>query len=433
MNLPHNSLSQLPLPDDPEVIKEEVAQLAYLEISNQEKPATLFDFYLCCSNCMYGTGLLWSPYSFRSGALVAPIVNIICASLTMIAMYIQFDVSSKVGCYTFDQLWEKIIGPRFKIIPDVLLLFTSISATISDLNLILQSFRALFGPISADERDVYRNTMFLCVVVFTLGILPFCFMKYVRQTTYPSAFGMIFVFIYLIYNLYIFGGSVADRGGIDPSNQIMVSDKRFLMISFVNSFLSYHYQPIIFPIINEMDHPKTKLLIWTAWAVVLTGFVVNMICGLFGYFTLYDLNDGKIFLEYFRGNQNYFTGSKPFNNLLYVVIVLNLFCTMPTYFFAANNSIYSLLSSHPSLEWWIPPLIRAGFGLICAFLASIEGIVFKISLFLMNVSLLILTYVIIPVFYLLGPIEKSKPIQIACIIILILAIIFFILTVYYEF
>lgn len=379
---------------------------------------------------MIGTGLLWSPYSFRCGVVMSVVVNIICAILSMIGIFIQFDIAAKIREYTFDKIWSSIFGPAYKVLPDVLLLFSSIGTTIVQMNLIIQALRSIVGPISTEEPRFYLNSIFLCFIIFVIGILPFCLLKNVKYIIYPSQAGLMLVIIFLIYYLYIFIGFSIDRKGIDPEKQLKLIDCDFILICFKHSFLSYHYQPIVLPIVNEMNYPKKKSLIYSSWSVIFTGFMVYLTCGLLGYLTLYDINQGHIFLVYFTGEKPYFTGSAIFNFVMIIISILNFICSMPTYFFAANESIYTLFSLHPSLEWWIPPLIRAGFGLSCALLASIEGTLFTVGLFVSNVAIMTLSYIVIPIFYLYANIEKSKPLQGYCIFILIASAAFFIIIIY---
>lgn len=126
MNYSPLSTRHLPQLKEPAFIEKKKVKTSRFNVENTENPASISDFYLCCTNCMFETGLLWSPYSFRCGAVMSIVVNIICVILSMIGIFIQFDVAAKIHEYTFDKIWSSIFGPAYKVFPNVLLLFSSI-------------------------------------------------------------------------------------------------------------------------------------------------------------------------------------------------------------------------------------------------------------------------------------------------------------------
>lgn len=348
-------------------------------------------------NCALGSDGLFVPSGFQCGILQAVLICIGLAIITQLSFYV-FTLSWKFGSeFDYVNIWNSLYGPRFRWIPNVLIIFCYISIAVSyaeEVSTELSSIILHFAP-SCPEWIV--SPWVICYV-FTFISLFFCiFARSFADLRYISVTSNLCMLVTGVLVIVLFILKVSNEG-FDPLSQLVLwnnsnSESTLECLGVFATIFFIH--PFVYHIIIDFDRPTVGRV--HALAISTTSFSVifNIIIGFCGYCTFYELIPGESVLLNYDDNYN-LTG------LVYAARISNYICVI------LSLSLYLYLSSYQFTEMVIPSsskskisMLFAGMCAACLVVAFnfISQSIFDWFSIIAHFSFLLLSFVLPTIFY----------------------------------
>lgn len=321
-----------------------------------------------------GSGALRLGYSFRCGAILGAVINTFIAIFSYAASYLFVKCANLTKKPTYEGICEVAIGNRSAVFVGIISCLACLFILMFYVQFLTNSLQNLIHYFITSPVVNLVDGYFLMVIVFICYFLPLSIIKKLKIFAVFNVIGLICVALLILYIAYWFGHFTIIYG-FDRNNhlRLAVYDGSKIGSCFGSLMTAYSVYPLSYPGLNHIENltPRTayKLFFYCTFAC----WIIYLIFGELSYLTLFDINEGDLFLSYMP--QNWLTV------VANVILFIDILFTCPNMFNASRNIIIGMISTKktPSNFAWIASGILINLSaIVIAMLGETPGLILSI-------------------------------------------------------
>ena len=238
--------------------------------------------------------------SYKCGWISASIINTLFAILSWASVFLLFRVFVKVGQGSSEgcalKLMPGTLGVAFSlfsVIPYILCLCFYLSFC-------QKSIQSLITYYLPDVNPIYVHPYVLLFAIFFIVYLPFSLVTKVKTLCWVSRIKFTCILILASITVVLLVRTVK-KDGFDPNHQMVTigSDASTYTSCIASYSTAYLFQPISYPSISNLVNATEKRVNIVLFGTIILIWFLYFVFGLMEYFTLFDLNTGDVFFNYF--------------------------------------------------------------------------------------------------------------------------------------
>lgn len=351
-----------------------------------------FEIIIIFLKISIGTGMISLGSKYTCGLITTTLVSTFVVLVNFYSLFLFVKVSWKTKESSFEDMWDVLFGHATVFIPCFCIVASYGAFLTYYLDFTISIIQQFISDNFPNTNRFLSHQFTLFWLVFLFVLFPSIFLKKLKTTFYICSIGLIFACIILFSSFYWLFQEI-NVNGFNANNELVLWKFDSSVIqTLVSLSTAYIYFPITYPGLKHIKRLSISNSSWLFGIILIILYIFYSLMGISSYLTLYNRNEGGVFIDYFP--------KSPVKIVAQISLICLLICTIPLGFNHSRYALISVMSFRDKLidfDWWV-----IGFFYICIFslLLFFQGLLLDIAYYFLDFSSILFLFFFPPIYYL---------------------------------
>lgn len=362
----------------------------YFYRSSNQVVISFFTSFMILMNGSFSVEHLKIGSFYGVGIIQGILLSLIPFLLTQLSFYIFFRSWVFGSKFTYSGIWILIFGPTFKLIPQILVIYSYLNFTFSLVTLIPDIWKKFFNDLCASPPDFIMNDWFIVYLIGFISTFPFLLSKRLSSLRYMSYVSNSFLVLNLLFVIIDFFIHIKE---IDSSKIPLFggnyNESMRILVAFQSAF---YFHPLLQLSTEDLDNPTNSRVTGLTWVTSLTKFIIFNVIPILNFSLYYSKNHNNedSFL-------NHYEPKSALTIMIEITLYANILLTIAFFTYIIAYSLVEMLSVQRQKR------MITILGGVCAFLLNsticfVDKNVRKILRIIGTFSICLLVYFLPPIY-----------------------------------